>query len=108
MMRDYMTAAAATASPVDGIARKPKVKKRTRKPKDAAAAAAAAATTEQSSKSKSKSSKSGGGGVNNRADRPWNQVRRTQKVVNSFGLSDADLKYLKKNTRYNEQEIKYA
>ena len=41
-----------------------------------------------------------------RADRPWNQVRRTKKVVSAFGLSDADLAYLKKNTRYNEKEIK--
>ena len=61
-----------------------------------------------SSGSKGDGGGDGGGDDGGGAERAksWVHVRKTQKVVNAFGLTDSDLAYLKKNTRYNEQEIK--
>ena len=105
MMREFRGSAGRSNAldPEEGAGRNKSKGRKTRKPRGG----------DKDSRQTTSAAASGGpcgagssGGGSSRKDRPWNQVRATQKAVNAFGLSDTDLNYLKTNTRYNEQEIR--
>ena len=52
-----------------------------------------------------KGSKKGRGSVD-RPERPWH-VKRAPAAPKPFGLTTADMEYLKMNTRFDEKTIKY-